>query len=126
MEYCRHLDNLGDHDHDDIMWKAIRVLDHKFQRHNPQDVHLKVKALWRNGGGAWVQSNALRFQDPYLLIRYAVERGIQHQEGWEWTSECAINGGSLEQLRIALKACGMKPGTSLGLKYHIRSNTRYS
>ncbi len=45
LEYHRHLDNATDQDFDDIMWMAVKVLDHARRLMNPADIRVKVKVL---------------------------------------------------------------------------------
>ncbi len=58
-EYCRLLDNMQDNEHDDFVWKALKVLDcrHSCEPNKPQ--HLELKVLWRDGKAAWIGLEAL-------------------------------------------------------------------
>ncbi len=86
------------------MWKAVKIMEHSVRDFRKDDLHLKVKVLWRNGERAWVRMEALRMQHPFLLIQYAVQNKLQHQLEWQWTKEYAINDPTLLEITLALKA----------------------
>ena len=76
-----------DPDPDDHIWKCIAVTKHKVRDLNKDDVHVKVKAIWSDGDESWIRLDALRIQDPYPLITYAVKRKITKLPSWEWTKD---------------------------------------
>ena len=68
--------DMMDPDPDDHIWKCIAVTKHKVRDLNMDDIHIKVKAIWTNGEESWIRLDALRIQDPYPLITYAVKKKL--------------------------------------------------
>ncbi len=118
LEYHRHLDNAQEQDYDDLMWTPLSVLDHSPRSLRPDDLHIKIKVLWTNGEIAWVRLPALRLQDPYLLIKYAIKRrllGLGYPE-WAWIRAYANNDDTLSQLTIAFNARRGEPTYKFGIE----------
>lgn len=78
------MDNLldsQDPEPDAHSWKCLAVTKHKLRTLDPTDVHVKVKAIWGDGEASWVRADALRLQDPYPLVTYAVKQRITKDTG---------------------------------------------
>ena len=69
-------------DIDDDAWKCLAVIGHMWRRHDANDVHLKVHALWQDGEDTWVRADAMRLQDPISLAKYAVKAKLTSQKEW--------------------------------------------
>src|SRR5210317_1798795 len=79
----------------DLSFEPLPVLDHRETKvlvrnvePNPKPTNklirlrqVHVKVLWKNGEISWVNANALRLQNPYLLVAYADDNGLsQHPD----------------------------------------------
>src|SRR5210317_1569671 len=59
--------------------KVTKVLVRKVETHPQPTIKLnksrqvQVKVLWKNGEISWVNTQALRYQNPYPLVTYAAE-----------------------------------------------------
>jgi hypothetical protein len=79
LQELQHLDmlqELADPEPDDHIWKCLAVTNHKVRELDEDDIHVKVKALWPDGEQTWIRLDALRIQDPYPLVTYAVKRKL--------------------------------------------------
>jgi hypothetical protein len=103
-------------DYDDLMWTGIQILAHVKRELNPDDVHIKVKVLWRNGEQSWERLDAMHLQDPMLLIEYAKENKLYLHPDWSWTKEYVKDHGQVNELRNALKAMKNKPKYKFGIE----------
>src|SRR5210317_1685914 len=77
----------------DLSFEPSSVLDHRVTKvlvrkvePNPKPTiklikirQVRVKVLWENGEISWINPNALRLQNPYLLVAYAVNNGLSQQ-----------------------------------------------
>ena len=73
----------ADPDPKDHVWKCIAVLNHKTRELNMDDVHAKEKLAQSDGEETWVCLDALRIQDSYPLITYAVKKKLTKQPNWK-------------------------------------------
>ena len=48
--------------------------------------HLRVLACWKNGETSWVSADSLKEQNPWVLVNYAVKRGITKHPDFQWTT----------------------------------------
>lgn len=76
-----------DADPNDHLWRCLTVTQRKIQCLDPNDMHMKVKAIWGDGEESWKQADALCIQDPYLLVVYAVKHRLTQNEHWKWTGD---------------------------------------
>ena len=72
---------------DDDAWKCLAIIGHKWRRLDPDDIHLKVHALWQNGEETWIRQDAMRLQDPISLAKYAVKARLMSMKGWRWVTD---------------------------------------
>ena len=117
LRYVQSLDLLNeqlDDDEDDKMWKCMGVLNHKVRTNDPEDVHIKVKAMWLNGERSWVRADAIRLQDPYPLIKYAMRSNITHLEDWKWVQEYSKDPDRLANMTNAFKTAVKGPRFKFG------------
>ena len=77
------LQDMIDPDPEDHIWKCIAVTRHKIRDLNKDDTHVKVKAVWTNGEESWIRLDALRIQDPYPLITYAIKKKLTRLPNWK-------------------------------------------
>ena len=107
LKYIQRLDALEEdyeQDYDHLMWSVLKVLHHSKRTTNPDDVHIKVKVLWRNGERTWERYNTIRIAELLLLIEYAVEKKLVRHPDWSWTAEYAKTNGQASELRNVFKA----------------------
>src|SRR5210317_1940373 len=52
---------------------------------------VRVKVLWKTGEISWVNANALRLQNPYLLVAYADDNGLSQHPDFTWTQSYKDN-----------------------------------
>jgi hypothetical protein len=98
------LQDMIDPDPEDHIWKCIAVTRHKVRNLDKDDAHVKVKAIWTNGEESWIRLDALRIQDPYPLITYAVKKKITTQPNWEWTKDYLRDNERMASMVRAFKA----------------------
>lgn len=104
LQTLDHLHDSLDPEPDDHLWKCLAVTRHKLRTLDPDDVHLKVKAIWGDGEESWVRADALRIQDPYPLVIYAVKRKLFRTPGWEWAQTYLQEDDHLNSLVHAYKS----------------------
>jgi hypothetical protein len=101
------LDNLhdsNDPEGDDHLWRCLAITRHKLHSLDPTDVHLKIKAIWGDEEESWVRADALRVQDPYPLVVYAVKKKLTRAPGWEWTTSYLEDDDHLASMVRAYKS----------------------
>jgi len=89
---------------DDHLWKCIAVTKHKVRNLDEDDVHVKVKALWADGDETWVRLDALRVQEPFPLITYAVKQKLTRHPDWEWAKDYLKDDERMESMVRAYRA----------------------
>ena len=96
LQELLHLDMLSDSmnpNPDSHIWKCITITDHKLCTRDKNDIHTKVKVIWSNGEDTWIRLDALRLQDPYPLITYAVKKRLTKHPDWQWTIDFLQDDG---------------------------------
>ena len=90
LKYIQSIDYINDSlsdDNDDKAWKCVAILKHKMRTLNNNDRHIKVKTLWPNGEKSWTRVDALRVDDPYILVAYATKNNLTEHDDWKWVKQ---------------------------------------
>ena len=90
-------------DPDDAQWKVWEIHAHqviKQTRLGPKGSkvdqhHLHFNAKFLNGETAWVQESAIRAQDPFVIIKYALDNNLTHHADFSWVEDYAKDSDRL-------------------------------
>jgi hypothetical protein len=94
----------GENREDDDAWDAVAVLKHSRRNLRDDDVHTKIKALWKNGEKSWVRMDAMQIDDPLMLVAYAHANHLTNQSDWRWVKEYASTESEMEAITRVYKA----------------------
>jgi hypothetical protein len=117
-----HIQDCVDPEPDDHIWRCLAVTRHKIRQLDPNDIHIKVKAVWGDGEESWVRADALRIQDPYPLVVYAVKHRLTQDEHWQWTADYIQDDDRLGSMVHAYKS--KINGTQFMFGVEIPRNTK--
>jgi hypothetical protein len=126
------LDAMEDAEDNDMAFQPEAVLRHRISHQNrrvpiietlPDGVlskdppivavrHVRLKVLWKNNEVTWVQTDALRLQQPWVLLKYVTRHKLRKHPDFVWANEYLDDQAALANL--ARKAA---PGGSQGPKY---------
>ena len=53
--------------------------------------HIQVKIIWRNGEVSWVAADALKEQNPWVLVNYAMNNKLTNHPDFSWTLDYMKN-----------------------------------
>ena len=56
-----------------------------------KDRHIRVKTVWKSGETSWVAANALREQNPFVLVNYVKLNKLESHPDFKWTNEYIVN-----------------------------------
>ena len=96
-------------DVDDVIWKPDHIESHLVRKHKSngtKEIFFKVE--WRDGTRQWVPMNALRLQEPYLVLAYGRDKGILHKPGWEWVDKYLEGDDQLKKVSRIYKMSSTK------------------
>ena len=89
--------------------------------------HVRVLTCWRNGEVSWVPLDALKDQNPWILIKYAQQRNLTKHPDFLWTTRYLDNKASINQL---IHSQGSAAKSHHGLKFkfgvQIPSNPKHA
>jgi hypothetical protein len=122
LQAMDHIQSIVEPEPDDHLWKCLAVTRHKTRRLNPDDIHVKVKAIWGDGEESWVRADALRIQNPYPLVVYAVKHHLTRDDDWKWTADYIQDDDRLASMVRAYKS--KVNGTQFMFGVEIPSNTK--
>ncbi len=87
---------------DDAAWDITRIISHRiYKRHGKR--WLLVKIQWANDGHTWECPEAIRLQQPKVLVAYALHHSLGHHKDWEWTQEYTKQSEHKAKLTMALR-----------------------
>ena len=70
----------------DMNWTPVAVLDHKQRKIRDYDIHVKLLMQWANGETSWQRMDDVRYQDPYVVTRYAMDNELSKHPDFQWVS----------------------------------------
>ena len=76
-----------------------------------KDRHVRVQTCWKNGEVSWVAADALKEQNPWVIIQYATRNKLQKHPDFIWTKPYLENKqviANLLQLLTVQSDQGMK------------------
>jgi len=105
LRYVQQMDELIEGlvaDPDDAAWDITKVISHcVYKRHGKRQ--LLVKIQWTNDGHTWERNEAIRLQQPEVLVAYALHHSLGHHKDWQWTKEYAKQSEHKAKLVMALR-----------------------
>ena len=114
-------------DNDEAQWKVVEILEHKISKdprikENKVTVasrHLRLRVKWLNGTNSWVQETAVRVDDPFPVIRYAIIHGLLAHPDFKWAAEYAEDSNRLTEMKHAFAAKQHGPKFKFGVQVPV-------
>lgn len=108
---------------DRAMWTPHEVLKHRIENralkkdgrvYNKR--HLRLLVLWRGGCQSWIQAEALKNEEPLLIIHYAMKNKLQNHRDFNWIKGFIKDPGKLERVTKAFAARSNAPRYKFGIQ----------
>jgi hypothetical protein len=106
-EYVRLCDEEYDTHNDPVdtrEWTPLRILDHRIRRNKLQQRHALARVTWINDYPTWTSLDALRQQQPFLVIDYVYRRPelLKHPD-FQWIRDYIDDAPKLQQAAKVFK-----------------------
>jgi hypothetical protein len=107
-EYVRLCDEAFDATNDPVdtrEWSPLRMLSHRVWRDKLNQRHVLARVTWLNDDPTWIPMEALRQEQPFLIIDYVTKqpRLLQHPD-FKWIHGYVNNAPELQRMAKIFKA----------------------
>ena len=106
VQMCDTLLEEGSQEADDLIWKPLRVSEHRVRRTAGGERKAEVKVSWLTEGPSWHILEAIRAELPYVLIDFVMRRAHQHllkHKDFKWVKEYTQNTDKMTNVVRAFK-----------------------
>ncbi|MEM7375758.1 MAG: reverse transcriptase domain-containing protein, partial [Bacteroidota bacterium] len=69
----------------DKMWTPVKIVGQILRRKDPQDIHIRLRILWLNGGTSWVRLDDFQTEHPDMVVNYAFDNDLTEFRSFKWT-----------------------------------------
>jgi hypothetical protein len=86
-------------------WTPLRMLDHRIRRDYRKRRYALARVTWLNDYPSWITIDALRQQQPFLIIDYVIRRPqLLHHPEFRWANDFIADAPALRRAAHAFRA----------------------